>query len=72
MIFGSEQLTSNEVRESSKTVDSVAVSLTQEAHTTSVLQSSQAKCYSIGDVQRLKSETGDGVTVAWDQYHQKG
>lgn len=72
MIFGSEQLTSSEVRESTKTMGSVAVSLTQEGHITSILQSSQAKCYSIGDAQRLKSETGDGVRVTWDQHHQKG
>lgn len=50
----------------------MAVSLTQVGHITSILQSSQAKCYSIGDAQRLKSETGDGVTVTWDQHHQKG
>lgn len=53
VIFGSEQLTSSKMRESIRQwvmSQMVAVSLTQEGHTTSILQGGQAKCYSIVDM----------------------
>lgn len=52
----------------------VVVSLTQDGHTISILQSGQAKCYSIADTQRLRSKARDDVTGRWDQdqYHSKG
>lgn len=50
------------------------VSLTQDGHTTSILQSGQAKCYSVADTQRLRSKARDDVTGRWDQdqYRSKG
>lgn len=39
----------------------IVLSLTQEAHLTSILQRDQAKCYSIPDMQILKSEIRDSI-----------
>jgi hypothetical protein len=50
----------------------VVVNLTQEGHTTNVLQSSQVEHYSIADMQRLSSKTRNGMAGKWDQYHLKG
>lgn len=47
------------------------MSLTRERHTTSILQNGQAEWYLIDDVQRLRSETRDGMTMRtenWDRY----
>lgn len=80
VIFGSEQLTSGKVKESTKTmgkntnggIQMVVVGLAQEGHTTNVLQSSQARHYPVSDTQRLRSETRDDMTGRWDKSHQKG
>lgn len=49
----------------------VAMGLTWEKHTTIILQSGQRECYLVADMQRLRSETKDGVvnkrTEKWDQ-----
>lgn len=53
----------------------LAVNLTQEEHTTSMLQSSQAECYLEADMQRLRSKTRDKVimrTERWSQCHPRG
>lgn len=48
------------------------VSVTQEGHSTNILQSGQAECYSGSDMQRLRSETRGVVTGRWDQDRLKG
>ena len=75
VIFGSEQLTSGKMKESTKTMGkdtNGGYGLVQEGHTTTVLQSSQARHYSVADTQRLRSETRDDMAGRWDKYHQKG
>lgn len=60
MIFDIEQL----MRETNKIMGEttmIVVSLTQEAHTTSILQRDQEKCYSIADMQLLRSEIRDFI-----------
>lgn len=39
--------------------------MTSEGHTSSILQSGQYQYYSIADMQRLRSETRDGVARRW-------
>lgn len=60
VIFDLEQL----MKEANKLMGEttvIVVSLTQEAHTTNILQKDQAKCYSIADMQILRSEIRDGI-----------
>lgn len=59
-ILGLEQLTRDVVGKPNKTMNKpqvVVMSFTQKGHTTRILQSGQAKCFSITDIQRLSSET---------------
>ena len=61
MIFDLKQLT----REANKIMGEttmIVVSLTKEAQTTSILQRDEAKCYSIPDMQILRSEIRDGIS----------
>lgn len=57
-MFGSKQLASSEVRESNMIMwvrpQMVVTSLTQEGHTTGILQSSQAEHYLIVDMKKLR------------------
>ena len=72
MIFGLQQVMSNEVSNKTMSKTTNDGCLTQEGHTTNILQSSQVKHYSIADMHRLRFETRDGMTGSWDQYHLKG
>lgn len=58
------------MRESTKTMGEATnggCKFDQDGHTTSILQSSQAKGYSIADTQRLRSKARNDVTGRWDQ-----
>jgi hypothetical protein len=53
----------------------VVVSLTLEGHTTSILQSSQSEYCLVFNIQRLRSEATDVMTIMtekWDRYYIRG
>ena len=74
VIFGSEQLTSGKMKESTKTMGkdtNGGYGLVQEGQTTTVLQSSQARHYSVAYTQLFMSVTRDYIAWMLDKYLQK-